>query len=63
MTFMVSEGTLLGAVRDQESFVGCHRGLSPHWGWMCFQDIIPYTADLDIYVPREGANIAANDGF
>ena len=34
VTFMVSEGTLLGAVRDQ--------------------DIIPYTADLDIYVPREG---------
>ncbi len=23
VTFMVSEGTLLGAVRDQESFVGC----------------------------------------
>ncbi|CAJ1456681.1 unnamed protein product [Effrenium voratum] len=34
VTFMVSEGTLLGAVRDQ--------------------DIIPYTADLDIFVPREG---------
>ncbi len=30
---------------------------------MCFQDIIPYTADLDIYVPREGANIAADDLF
>ncbi|CAL1164163.1 unnamed protein product [Cladocopium goreaui] len=34
VTFMLSEGTLLGAVRDQ--------------------DIIPYTADLDIFVPREG---------
>lgn len=34
VTFMVSEGTLLGAVRDE--------------------DIIPYTADLDIFVPREG---------
>jgi len=34
VTYMVTEGTLLGAIRDK--------------------DIIPYTADLDLFIPREG---------
>ena len=56
VTFMLSEGTLLGAVRDQDRSLGC-----PQWGipgqcGVC-QDIIPYTADLDIFVPREGGKL------